>query len=217
MNTEEILKELGKLPTPVLSDSMGRFNSMVGIKPIVKGFRLAGVALTVKAYPGDELAVKLAIDKYARKGSVVVIDAGGFDKAAIGGDLMARRCIAKETKGWVIDGYTRDLDEIEALGFPVFAKGVTPNSAISKFEGNINVPITCGEVLVRPEDFVVGDNNGVVVVPQEQVANVLTNAMVIKKIEDRFADALDKQNEEQITALSQELGKIKEKFRSTLF
>lgn len=217
MITHEIIKKFETLSTPDISDSLGRFNSMVGIMPIVKGFRLAGVALTVKMYPGDELAVKIAIDKYAKEGDVIVVDSGGFEKAAIGGGVTARKCIMKGVKGMVIDGYTRDIDDIERIQFPVFAKGLIPNSAVSKFEGKINVPIQCGGILVRPGDFVVGDNNGVVVVPKEMAEDVLKNAIRIKELEGEYTSSLEEQNWEKCQELARELEKIKKHYRSIMY
>jgi 3-hexulose-6-phosphate synthase/6-phospho-3-hexuloisomerase len=217
MDDHGIVKKFETLSTPDISDSLGRFNSMVGIMPIVKGLHLAGIALTVKMYPGDELAVKIAIDKHAKDDDVIVVDSGGLDTAAVAGGLMARKCIMKGVKGMVIDGYTRDVDDIEKLGFPIFAKGLTPNSAVSRFEGKINVPIQCGGILVRPEDFVIGDNNGVVVVPRISAEEVLKNAMRIKMLEGGYISSLEEQNWEKCQMLADELGKVKKRYRSAIY
>ncbi len=142
------------------------------IKPIHRGMRLVGPAVTVLTRPGDALYVQAVID-IAQPGDVIVIDAAGdLDVACIGERLsyyMQRRGIA----GVVVDGAIRDSKGIIELGFPTFAKSICTKIFGSVGPSAINVPFQCGGVPVSPGDIIVGDDDGVVCVPREAAAEVL--------------------------------------------
>ncbi|HUY99923.1 MAG TPA: hypothetical protein VMU89_06200 [Thermomicrobiaceae bacterium] len=143
------------------------------IKPIAPGMRLLGTAVTVLTRPGDALYVARAAD-VAQPGDVIVIDAGGYADTAVIGDRIAYYMQAKRgVAGLVIDGGVRDVRGIRESGFPCFARGVTPRIFGSQGPGAINVPIVCGGVPVNPGDLVLGDDDGVVVVPGDDLERVL--------------------------------------------
>jgi regulator of RNase E activity RraA len=149
------------------------------IKPITDD-RFVGVALTVKLYPGDLVDCLDAL-KVASEGDVIVVDACGDTETSIWGGLMAGLCQQKGVVGAVVDGAIRDTDEIKALGFPICTRAIVPRSTHSPYSGRmepieVNVPITCGGVLVNPGDIVLADEIGVVVVPQEEAGEVLERA-----------------------------------------
>lgn len=168
-----LVKGFEGIPTGVVSDAMGRSNSMAAeIKPVWKGARLLGPALTVRTFPADNLMVHKAAT-LAKSGDVLVVNAGGYTETAVFGDLMAYSLKVHGANGIVIDGACRDAEGLEALPFPAFARTVLPMGPSKGSAGAINVPISCGGVPVRPGDIVLGDADGVVVIPQEQAADIL--------------------------------------------
>jgi RraA family protein len=136
------------------------------IRPVWRDARLAGPAFTVRVPPGENPSIRTALEQ-ASPGDVIVIDGGGYEIRALWGGNVSARARERGLAGAVVDGAARDLDEIEALGFPVFATAVVPTPPIREREGEIGVEISCGGLTVRPGDHVYGDRDGVVVVPAE--------------------------------------------------
>jgi RraA family protein len=170
---------LEQLPTAELADAAGVPIAMdARIRPVWRGAQLAGPAFTVRTPPGEHQAVREAAER-APAGAVVVVEGGGELRRALWGDKMAGLALERGLAGIVVDGAVRDVDGIEALGFPVFAAGVVPTPPERDRPGELDVPVTCGGLEVRPGDFVYGDSDGVVVVPREQhdaiVARVRTS------------------------------------------
>lgn len=157
---------------PDLSDAVGQLYTMDrGIRPLYEPIpRLVGQALTVKAAPGDNLAVHGAL-AMVREDDVLVIDWRGTDACATGAGSLALP-IRDGLRGAVVDGGWRDIAELEAIGFPVFGRGISAWSPPKARPGEINVPVTCGGVVVNPGDIIVGDREGVVVVPRDFAAQV---------------------------------------------
>lgn len=185
---EELEAAFMKVSTPNISDAMQRRGEMRGIRPVTPGAKMAGRAFTVRTYPGDWAKPVEAIDQ-APPGSVIVIDASGGEKA-VWGELATWSCVVKGIKGVVIDGAIRDVDEIRALGFPAFARHVSPTAGDPKGFGELNVEVTCGGVKVRPGDWVVGDDNGVVVVPSELAVEVANRALDVLEKENRVREEI---------------------------
>ena len=181
---EEIRNILMKVTTPNVSDAMHRARAMEGIRPIVRGKRVVGKAVTVFTLDGDWAKPVEAVD-FAKEGDVIVIKCSG-DSSAVWGELATRSCINRGIAGVVIDGAVRDVDDIVELGFPVFAKRVVPNAGEPKGFGEINVKIVCGGVEVKPGDWIVADDNGVMVVPKERAYEIARRALEVKKHEDRI-------------------------------
>ncbi len=171
----EIVAALGAFETPVISDLMNRLYAMeTAIKPLTDpGLALVGPTLTVKVYPGDNLMVHKCLD-IAQPGDVVLIDASSSALTAVLGDLISTKARHRGIAGFVVDGLIRDLPAIRALGdFPVFARGVTPIGPLHRGPGEIGHPIACGGIVVNPGDIVVGDLNGVVVIPRDIADDLL--------------------------------------------
>lgn len=155
-----------------VADAMGRFNFMdAGIRART-GFPLCGPAVTVLCRPADNLMVHKALD-VAQAGDVVVVNTVGNTTTAVFGDLMCRTAAAKRLGGLVVDGAIRDIDGIRSLGFPAFSRSVSPGSCDKDGPGEVNTPIACGGVVVMPGDIVVGDDDGVAVVPRDHASDVL--------------------------------------------
>ena len=162
---------LGGYDTPAISDMMNRLYTM---SPAIRnltdpGLRLLGPACTVKVYPGDNLMVHKSLD-VAQPGDVIVIDTSSSALTAVLGDLISTKAKHRGVAGFVVDGLIRDLPGIQALGgLPVFARGVTPIGPLHRGPGEINHAVSVGGIVVHPGDVIVGDMNGVVVVPRELV------------------------------------------------
>jgi 4-hydroxy-4-methyl-2-oxoglutarate aldolase len=172
-----------------LADVLGRSQVMdIGIRPLWPSApRLAGPAFTVRCPPGDNLMLHAAIYR-AEPGSVVVVQAGDVDYALAGGNVCAvaqRRGIA----GFVLDGVIRDLAEVRALGFPVFARGLIPVPGVKGAVTPLNTEVRCGGVTVWPSDIVVADEEGVAVTPRDRGEQVLRDARA--KMAREAAESLD--------------------------
>jgi len=175
----KLVAELAEMVTPHLSDSMERlYAAGPRLRPMHKEGKLAGPAYTVKTAAGDNLLVHKAIDT-ARAGDVIVVDAGGFLDNAIIGELMMSRARQRGVAGMVIWGAIRDSAEIGAGSYPVFAAGVTHRGPYKNGPGEINVPVVIGAMAVNPGDIIVGDADGLVVIPQDQAGKILASAKAI--------------------------------------
>ncbi len=171
----EIVTALGAFETPQISDLMNRLYTMTAEIRGLTGpnLRVLGPALTVKCYPGDNLMVHKALD-VAQPGDIVVIDTNGSHRTAVMGDLVATKARHRGIGGFVVDGLVRDLPGIlELADLPVYARGVTPVGPLHRGPGEINHPVVAGGIVVHPGDVIVGDLNGVVVVPGGFVEELL--------------------------------------------
>jgi regulator of RNase E activity RraA len=168
-----LVEQFRRHDTAKVGDAMAAYGIMDHrIKPIRLGMRLLGPAVTVLTRPGDALFIQKAAD-VAQAGDVIVVDAGGFEEGAVIGERIAYYMHSRGIRGIVVDGAVRDTAGIAEIGFPSFAKAVTPRIFGTVGPGAINVPIQCGGVPVNPGDLILGDDDGVVVVPCADVARVL--------------------------------------------
>lgn len=190
-------KELLKVYSPscVVADAQERSGVMRSyLRPLTPETRFVGPALTVRLEPGNQVDCLDALS-VAQAGDVIVVDAAGETETSIWGGLMAGLCKMKGVVGAVVDGAIRDTDEIKDLGFFIFSKAVVPRSTHSPFSGRlepieVNVPIQCGGVLVRPGDLVLGDEIGVVVVPLEEAAQILKKAQEQAEKEEKTREKI---------------------------
>ncbi len=185
---------------PNLADAMGRFHFMdpglVGRFHFMDpglvgrtGLPICGVAVTVNARPGDNLMVHKALE-VASPGDVVVVSTNGNTTSAVFGELMGHTAVGAELGGIVVDGAIRDVEGLAALGFPAFSRTVTPGGCDKDGPGEINVPISCGGTVVMPGDIVVGDEDGVAVVPREDAAEVLEHVRALVEREKKRIAAI---------------------------
>lgn len=170
-----------ELPTTCISDCLGGLTNLdYAIKPIDAHHKIAGRAFTVSIPAGDNLAVLRGI-REARPGDVLVIAAQADTRRAVAGDFVAGLAQTFGLQGMVVDGVIRDIEGIRGLNFPVFSRGTTIASGNKYGGGDIRVPISAGGVSIRPGDWVIGDIDGVVVVPKEQallVAEAARNKLI---------------------------------------
>jgi len=180
-----------RVSTANISDAMHRSGYIEGIKPVAGveiGTRMVGRAVTVRTYPGDWAKPVEAID-VANRGDVIVIDAGGTGNA-IWGELASQSCLRKGISGVVINGSVRDIEDIRKMEFPVFSRNVKSAAGEPKGFGEINVPIRISGQLIRPGDYVIGDLDGVVVVPKERAVEIANRAMDILEKENRIREEI---------------------------
>lgn len=183
---------LGEFETPAASDLMNRLYTMA---PTIRNLtadhlQVLGSACTVKVYPGDNLMVHKALD-IAQAGDVIVVDTSGSTMTAVLGDLISTKARHRGIAGFVVDGLMRDLGGIRKLGdFPVFARGVTPIGPLHRGPGEINCPISAGGVVVHPGDVIIGDLNGVVVVPRQIADDLLAQLRAGASTESDYLTAV---------------------------
>ena len=172
----ELFERLREFTVPELCDGAGVFSAMdYHIKPWIGRTKIVGRALTVKVPAGEGAIVSRAIE-LAGEGDVIVIAGQGVCQCSYWGDHRSLCARLQGAEGVVIDGAFRDLEGCEEAGFPVFARALTCGTAQKTGEGQINVPVSCAGVAVNPGDFIVGDVNGVCVIPRDQAETVLERA-----------------------------------------
>jgi 4-hydroxy-4-methyl-2-oxoglutarate aldolase len=170
--SEATLAPFAARSTSFIVDAMqGRGALDHRIKPLDPKSRFAGVALTAKAGARDNLAAVAALD-LIKPSDVLVVAAQGFPDTAVVGDNMARIAKMRGAVAVVTDGAVRDVDEIRAIGLPVFSRAVTPNSAYGNGPGEVGLPLAIGDVAIDTGDLVIGDADGVVIVPKARIAEI---------------------------------------------
>ena len=186
---EEIHAILMQVSTPNISDAMHRKGAMPGIVSVCGNVKMAGRAVTVQTFAGDWAKPVEAID-VAGKGDVIVINNDGGIHVAPWGELATLSCVQKGIAGVVIDGAVRDVDDIRAMRFPLFARAIVPNAGEPKGFGEINAEILCGGQQVHRGDWIVGDESGVVVIPCERAYEIARRALEVRKNEARIREEI---------------------------
>jgi len=184
----ELKKAFSMVSTPNISDAMHKQGAMQNIRPIKLGFHMVGRAYTIRTIDGDWAKPIEAIDK-ADEGWIIVVDANS-GKTAIWGELATWSAKLKGLAGVVIDGAIRDLDDIIQMDFPIFYKYITPSAGEPKGLGEIGAEIQCGGQNVRNGDWIIGDDSGVVVVPQEIAQEIANRALDVKEHENRIREEI---------------------------
>ncbi|MHA1165520.1 MAG: RraA family protein [Alphaproteobacteria bacterium] len=165
------------LPPAIVSDCMNRTQVMAGaIKPVAHGMTLLGQARTVTCMVGDNSALHMALGM-VEPGQILVADAGGFEDTAVWGGIMTRVAIKRQIGGLVVDGAVRDVAEIREFGFTTFARAIVPAGPHKGFGGIIDGTISCAGCPVSPGDIVIGDDDGVCVVPLARAKEILAASL----------------------------------------
>ncbi len=179
-----------KVPPAVASDCMNRTQSMQArIKPIVSGQPICGQARTVQVMAGDCLPICEAID-VAQPGDVLVVDAGGVEDTAVWGGVMTFEATLREIGGVVIDGAVRDVAEIRSSGLPMFCRAAVPRGPHHGFGGIVDGRISVAGASVAPGDIVLGNDDGVVVVPLQQAGEILAASLAHLEKEEGWLTGL---------------------------
>lgn len=180
---KEIVEGFRDTPASFVTDAMGGRGAMdYRIKPVGRAHSFLGVALTCWCGPGDNLALCAAVAQ-CQPGDVLIAATDGFAATGVIGDLLMGIAKNRGAVAVVTDGMVRDADDIEALNFPCFAAGLTPNSVVRNGPGTVGLPIQCGGVTVASGDIVLGGRDGVVVVPQGRASQTLMELIAVREAE----------------------------------
>lgn len=191
-----LVQRFGAIPTAIVSDNMHRlFAGGVDLAPRHGSGVMAGVALTVRTCPGDNLMVHKALD-IAQPGDVIVVDAGGDTTNAIIGEIMLTYAKRRGVAGFVIDGAVRDSAAILNGGLPVYARGITHRGPYKVGPGEVGVTVSVGGMVVSAGDIMLGDEDGVLAIPQSHAEEILALAeaqqaretVILKSIADGTVD-----------------------------
>lgn len=187
---KEMVEAFSLLPVANVSDAMARMTAAgPTLRPMHASGRMAGVALTVKSRPGDNLMLHKAIDM-AVPGDVIVVDAGGDLSNALMGELMLAYAVKKGVSGFVLNAAIRDLDAFVSTNLPTYAAGVTHRGPYKDGPGEINVPISIGGMVIEPGDIMIGDSDGVLCVPLADADDVLARTQAKQDAETKQMQAI---------------------------
>ncbi|MFS4436614.1 RraA family protein [Paracoccaceae bacterium GXU_MW_L88] len=188
--SKDLVAAFAKLPVANVSDSMSRvFAGGPSLRPLHRSGGMAGVALTVRSRPGDNLMLHKAID-LAEPGDVIVLDAGGDLTNAVMGELMLAYAVKKGVAGFVLNAAIRDLDAFVETNLPTYAAGVTHRGPYKDGPGEINVPISLDGMVIAPGDIVIGDADGVLAIPQADAQDILKKTQAKQDAETRQMQAI---------------------------
>lgn len=188
----DLIKQLSKFSSATICEALGNIGFLpTGIKPISPKMKVCGPAYTVKTMPRDNVLLHRAY-AYAQAGDVLIVNCSGFYEAGYWGDLMSLGAKTKGINGLVIDACVRDADDIEAMGFPVFSRGLCIRGTSNHGDGTLNEPIIIGDVLINPGDIIVGDRDGVVVIPFNKIEETIEKALARETKEERTREELRK-------------------------
>jgi len=205
----ELAERLKTFGSATLHEAQGQRGAMSpAIKPLDPTLRLAGPAFTVEAKPGDNLVIHYALT-LAKPGDVLVVDSKAYLGAGPWGDILTLAAMERGIAGLVIDGAVRDSDSILEMGFPVFSRGLCITAAQKNQPGRVNVPIVCGGVGLKPGDWVMGDRDGLVVIPREDVEAAIASAERRERAEGALRLALRQgQSTVEVLRLEEPLARI---------
>ena len=185
-----VAKAAAKFQASILADVAGRRGTLGGrIQPLAKSMKVSGPAFTVEVRPGDNLMIHAAL-VLAQPGDVIVVDGKGDLSCALTGALMAAHAQKAGIAGFVIDGAVRDTEDCAKGSFPIFAAGCNPNGPLKNSGGRINWPVSLGGTTVNPGDLIVGDADGVTVLPRELAAAIVAGAQAKVDAEDERMKAI---------------------------
>ncbi|UMA65351.1 RraA family protein [Roseivivax marinus] len=186
----ETIAKFAELPVANVSDSMSRvFAAGPTLRPMHAKGSMAGAAITVRSRPGDNLMLHKAIDM-AEPGDVIVVDAGGDLTNALMGELMLAYAVKRGVAGFVLNGAIRDVDAFVETNLPTFAAGVTHRGPYKDGPGEINVTISLDGMTIAPGDLVIGDADGVLAVPYDDLEAVYEATMAKQAAEEKQMKAI---------------------------
>ncbi len=188
--SEKILAQWATVPPAIAGDSMNRQNVMAGrISPLSPGMNMAGQARTVSTLAGDNAALHEVI-KHLQPHEVLVIDAGNYADRAVWGGILNTRAKLRGVNGIVLDGAARDAAEMRGMGVPIYLSSLSPAGPHKGWGGSINDRISCGGIAVSPGDIILGDDDGVTVVPLARADAILEASLARMAYEEEVLEKL---------------------------
>ena len=183
------LSDWKKIPTAIIGDSLNRQHVMATRISAILNRNMAGQAQTVGVIAGDNGAIHVVMDMIGPT-DILVVDGGGYLERALWGGILNTRAIKSGVGGVVIDGAVRDILELKEMNLPVYAAGVTPAGPHKGWGGQIGTSISCGGVSVAPGDVIIGDADGVVVVPLGQESRTYNSCLERIAFEDQILEKI---------------------------
>ncbi|MER3385182.1 RraA family protein [Pectobacterium aroidearum] len=186
----EWIEKLKRLGTATIYEAQGATGSLdSSIKPLARGMKFVGPAMTLQMRPGDNLMIHYAL-LHAKKGDVLVINCDGFTGAGIWGDVLTAQAQNIGLAGLVVNGAVRDSDAIIESNFPVFAKGLSIRGTEKKQPGKLNESILIGDCMIHPGDIIVGDSDGLVVIERTRLEDVIHLAEMREQKESIYKEKI---------------------------
>lgn len=186
--SQSLVQSLAAYPPALIGDVRNRLDMMsADIRCLTPNTRLAGAILPIQVWEGDNLAIHRGLDE-AKPGDVLVISGNGVTNRSVFGGILAEICLSKGVHGVIIDGAVRDIEEINDMGLALYAKATVPAGPSKNGPGAVGKPVACGNVVCNPGDIVIGDHDGIVVIPHAEALETLRRLPHQEDLERQIRD-----------------------------